>query len=168
MKDYTAEKGYVLTVDCGSNLGWAAWERSTWRKKVAPIAAGIFSREAGPWKRSMHNVLDKFEAQVLKEYRGIRAVLIEEPSFFQSEGGQTCARSGGLVKLVASYGALLCMIERVHHIPVEPIPVNDWKGQLPKHITAKRIKDILGDTFPIESSHVYDAVGIGLYAKGHF
>lgn len=168
MIDYTADSGYVASVDAGSSLGWAVWERSTWRRRCVPIAAGVFSRNQGAWKDSMHSTLSKFECEVLKRYKGIRAVLIEEPSFFQSEGGQLCARSGGLVKLAVSYGALLCMIERAHHIPVVPIPVNDWKGQLPKSVTLKRIENVIGKKFLLSDTHVCDAIGIGLYAKGHF
>lgn len=94
----------------------------------------------------------------------------EVPGYFQSEGGLSSATSGSLVKLCFTAGCIVSSIfeefEIAKHVPVE---VNTWKGQLPKRIVESRIEVILGKRACASlSSHMWDAVGIGLWAQGRF
>lgn len=57
----------------------------------------------------------------------------------------------------------------VHFLPV---PVRDWKGQLPKAVVASRVRSILTlrtieELGMSKNSHDWDAVGLGLWALGH-
>ncbi len=93
-------------------------------------------------------------------------VYCEFPAFFQSSGGQKTAKSGALVKLVFTVGATAetCRTLGIQFIPV---PVNQWKGQLPKEVVEERVmKRLKGVPFAPFDDHCIDSVGIGLYVKG--
>jgi hypothetical protein len=93
---------------------------------------------------------------------------IEEPAFFPSLGGQTTAKSGSLVKLAVHVGRVI-QICRDHHLEVHLVPVNTWKGQMDKRATVYRIcKRLHVEKDFYKSEHIWDAVGIGLWARGQF
>lgn len=101
----------------------------------------------------------------------LNAAYIEWPSFFASAVGHAAAARGDLVKLTFGAGFVCGQLRREFGCLIEPIPVNDWKGQLPKSVVIGRIRKILGKDACRKlgiKSHAWDAVGIGLYAKGHF
>jgi hypothetical protein len=93
-------------------------------------------------------------------------MLIEWPKFMESGGGQTVARTDSLVKLVACAGRIV-QVFRGLGVPVTLVPVADWKGQLPKEVVNKRIVKRLGEAACEDfQTHAWDAVGVGLWAKG--
>lgn len=95
---------------------------------------------------------------------------VEWPSFQESNRGRAAARKGDLMKLAlaASIGLNVAWACNGHGYAV---PIQEWKGQLPKDVVAKRIHKRLGksvcDQLEIKS-HAEDAVGLGLYLKGFF
>ena len=100
-------------------------------------------------------------------------VFIEEPSYMggaKQYVGQTAAESGSLVKLVWHYGRIWqALSDRGHKIT--PIPVNTWKGQLPKNISHNRIKALadkhkLNGMSDSAKDHALDAIGIGFHILG--
>lgn len=78
------------------------------------------------------------------------------------------AGRGDLVTLSFFIGYLA---GRICPIPFIPVEINKWKGQLSKKNVTDRIKNKLTKkvckTLEIRT-HAWDAVGIGLWAKGHF
>lgn len=105
----------------------------------------------------------------------IRNIYIEWPSFFGgSARGYASAARDDIVKLSIATGYIIAWLEKCRGgRPGEiiPVPVRNWKGQLPKDVVIQRIKKLLGTAACYRlgvKTHAYDAIGIGLYAKGHF
>ena len=59
---------------------------------------------------------------------------IEYPAFFNSAGGTMVAKKGDLLKLTFLVGIIYTYVRRHQGIKVLLVPVNEWKGQLPKEI----------------------------------
>lgn len=95
-------------------------------------------------------------------------VHIEYPAFFGGASGSMVARRGDLVKLAWIVGMITEKAIQHYWTPIL-VPVNDWKGQLPKEVVVERIKEDYPEVenFNVKS-HAWDAVGIGLYALGRF
>ncbi len=60
---------------------------------------------------------------------------------------------------------------RHNNLKVKLVPVNAWKGQLSKELVIDRIADVMGPVWMKVSgsqfrTHEWDALGIGLWAKG--
>jgi len=152
-----------LSIDPGTNgTGWASWDEKNWRKLVPPLNTGvIFPPRSLNWQDKVEFVAKQFE-----KYPKIPTikVYIEYPAFHESFGGEVVARSGALVKLTYLVGFISSRFPKVLLVPVR-----NWKGQLPKTVVEERIRKLLG---PVVCSsfktHIWDAVGIGLYAKGFF
>lgn len=91
-------------------------------------------------------------------------VSIEWPAFWGSSAVSYASTAGGkMFKLVFLIGAIAeAFIAR--DIRVSLLPVNKWKGQLPKEVVKKRISRIIRR---VEfRDHEADAVGMGLYLQG--
>lgn len=89
--------------------------------------------------------------------------LVELPSAYQSETGQAASHSGATIKLagIAFASATLVKYHEMlgKDIKVDMIPVNKWKGTVPKKITQMRVKRAWG--FCPKDHNEADAVGIG-------
>ncbi len=84
--------------------------------------------------------------------------------------GMVTARSGSLVKLISLYGAILGASSGPGSFQFVPVHIADWKGQCPKDIIKHRVLkrlSPLGWQPTTGTTHEMDAVGIGLYIKGH-
>jgi len=90
-------------------------------------------------------------------------IFIEEPQYFDTFKGQTAARSNSLFKLIFFYGRLYERLRVTWHVC--PMKIIDWKGQLSKSKTEKRVQKLTGVAF---KGDVADAVGMGLFVKGLF
>jgi hypothetical protein len=101
------------------------------------------------------------------EKPGIHLVYFEEPVFFTDGGSTAVAASGSLVKLSMATGAM-AQVAWGKGAEVKMAPVVQWKGQLPKKVVNKRICKLLKCSSRAYTSHAWDAVGIGLWAKGFF
>lgn len=102
----------------------------------------------------------------------------ELPVFYDDAGGHMAAKKGDLGKLMRSVGRIeeLCRRQSVRYFE-HPVP--RWKGQLPKTVVNRRICRILEKVCRPRDpkacleelgckTHAWDAVGIGLFAKGVF
>lgn len=155
-----------LSIDPGTNgTGWALWERGT----SAPHLTGIITPTGDHWDTKPLQIMAEFESIFRPTSHQITHVYLEYPTLMQSLGGQVTAKSGALVKLAYLVGYLSAGFTAWIDADVRLITVNEWKGQLPKSLVQKRIERILGlKACQGYKSHVWDAVGIGLYAKGRF
>lgn len=96
----------------------------------------------------------------------VNRIYCEYPAYFDSVAGQMVAKRGDLLKLTYLVGCIAGFLEP---IPMILVPVNKWKGQLPKEVVKNRITNILGEKkCRVLKSHDWDACGIGLNAMGYF
>jgi hypothetical protein len=156
----------VLTVDPGVESGWAVWSARDWGKCVPPSETGVVvPKTTLQWEDRIDAAIKQYE----KEFRWYQfeLVIIERPHFMEGERGNTAARADALVKLAIFYG-MLRQLYRGNGVPVVPARVIVWKGQLKKDIVNARIEKRLGKTACKGfETHAWDAVGIGLWAKGY-
>jgi len=153
----------ILSIDPGSSgFGVAAWEAKNFKSsKKYPLAVAAYSYSNKDWIENVHKSVDD-----LRRFVGydnlVTTVYCEQPQFFSgTAGGYATAASGALIKLAFSAGALC----NYYPVPTIMVPIIKWKGQLPKDVVIDRIVKILPNLKGV-SSHGWDAVGIGLYAKG--
>ena len=156
----------MLSVDPGIHTGWALWGAA----RLYEYGTINFDGNLLHWEDKARDVSIKFD-NLFKHISGpenIKEVVIEFPGYMAGTGGHMVATSGDLVKLAVITGMLMnCAM--MNGASVEPVPVNRWKGQLPKEVCHERIKKVLKDTqFEKTSSHSLDAIGIGLWKLGRF
>ncbi len=143
----------LVSVDPGRDIGLATWTLDGRLLGTSSIKTKL------KWPEYLLDLQDSFVGFLA----GVNAsvVLIEEPSFHQSVGGQVVARSGSLMKLALLAGALYavpCPVRRVW------VPVASWKGQLPKEVVKRRLsRRLSGSGFQPANSHEWDAVGVGFH-----
>lgn len=148
----------TMSIDPGiSGTGWCIWE------KEDPKQFGIITAPSKlEWQQKGKLIANTILHEVSKY--DVKFVYCEMPAYHQSMGGLVTARSGALVKLSYLVGLISGAI-----LPMDMglIAVRDWKGQLPKDVMNKRIEEILGKTKCKQfKSHIWDAVGVGLYVQG--
>ena len=158
---------YRISIDPGLDAGFALWDEATWTQCVAPLHAGLWRGRGAVWQAKAHSIANQFEAEICAG--GCAGAYCEFPTFYDNPGGHMVAKRGDLGKLYYVIGALGQVADRLD-VPFTLISVPEWKGQLPKHVVNARIADRLGVSELLNTLrlHAWDAVGIGLYAKGHF
>lgn len=175
-RESAPEGPYRMTVDAGiTGTGLALWDENRWGLAVPPIAWFVLLPQRKPnphshprWMLKMISISEQV-ALVMREFRPTETYC-ELPQYFDSGGGQRTAKTGALVKLSLCVG-VMCECSRLHNSKFVPIPVNVWKGQLPKDVVesrARRLVPALNELVPQPNTHAWDAIGIGLYAKGIF
>lgn len=163
----------TLSLDPGiSGTGWAVWDRHgrdcDWQKIVPPLAVGVIMPKGGEYIARTQSITEKL-ALTLKTHK-VSDVVCEFPEYFgDTAKGYAATSDGSIYKLAFFIGAVaqLCFDRG---IIFNDVNVTTWKGQLPKEVITKRIVALLGIdacTNLCVSTHAWDAVGIGLYAKGH-
>ena len=157
-------KQYRLTIDAGlTGTGIAIWEESRWNLLTVPAFTECFR----PRTTEDETVRLGFIVNSLRAVTQLigepRRVYVERPDYFQSYKGQVTASAGSLVTLSLTAGAIAGLFLD----SLTWVSVNEWKGQLPKHVVKDRIKQKLGlKDLEYPTDHEWDAVGIGLYEKG--
>lgn len=88
-------------------------------------------------------------------------VIIEQPENWGAYKSMASSRSGSLLKLELLTGAIVGYTLALLEDPtaVVLVPVSKWKGQLPKHVTQKRMEKKYNCKFGTNDES--DAVGIG-------
>lgn len=179
MKDKTIDVN--LTIDPGLNgTGIAIWDINLWENPKhgifinPPIKVFSFYEKHFNEYIRICNYLLKING-ILSTYfykslrLNVKNIYIEEPSFFDSEKGRVTARSDSLRKLCHFVGFMHGYFLNIFpKSSVKFIPIINWKGQAPKEVIQKRIIKLLGEEHckQYKNSHVFDAVGIGLYLQG--
>ena len=110
-------------------------------------------------------------------YRYPEFVWAEGPNFFDSDLGQTAARSGDLMKLLMAAGAVAGFFMG-EGVPYHIVPVTTWLGQLKQRMVVKRIRRVLHpEEWTLATRHMTEnksedhalyAVGVGLWHLGKF
>lgn len=161
----------VLSIDPGIDWGYAVWNShgTHFFKLESPIKSGVLwaSKTITNWHEKLDVACRQFDTLLKDLIHPLERVIIEEPAYFQSAGGGVAARRGDLVKLALVTGAFAGIANCKYMAVIELVPVTTWKGQLPKEVVIKRIREKLPKIKGV-TSHAWDAVGIGLHAKGHF
>ena len=149
----------TLTIDPGiQGTGYAVWDfKGTLIKCGVIVAPGKYI-----WEEKMHSIAHELTNHT---YR-CEKVYIEYPQKFGGVMGDMVSNKGDLGKLFTCAGYFIGYLR----CPFELVPVNKWKGQLPKRIVNQRVEKILSEKeqmlLSVNHSHDWDAVGIGLYVQG--
>lgn len=168
------DRRYCCSIDPSINdVGLAVWPIKDWKKLVMPILiADIKSTPSDDWTDKLDDICNSLNSVLAGLGIGMRGsgctrIYCETPAFFNSSHGRQVAEKGDLVKLSASFGTIAAL-SWYFNCSLIPISVQEWKGQLDKKIVKERVLDLLPDIGKGCSSHIYDALGIGLYSKGLF
>lgn len=123
----------------------------------APPRVGTFVDRA--WR-----IADTLLADLRSDLTAMDHIVCEFPNFQESAKRSMGWRTGDLQKLTFLVGVLAQACRPAQFTPVTPV---QWKGQLPKHLTVKRVTTALGPDVCAAiglKSHAWDAAGIGLWA----
>ena len=156
-----------MSVDSGTDFGWARWENET-LLACGVVKAPSHTRNLEDWMRAF--MATRIQITTIAHPIGdcrlaARRLVIEAPQFFDSAGGHTSARRGDLLKLTLACGIFVGACG----LPTVPVTPLEWKGQLPKRVVNNRIIEILGRTKLARlgaASHAMDAIGLGLWYAG--
>jgi len=169
--------GSYLSVDPGlTNTGWSVWKPG----HKLPIDFGLLTIPT-LWRNAQKGTENlSWEKRALLYARALRGisnygvestsvetVYCEFPAFFNTAGGQMVAGKGDLSKLIYLIGVIRGV---VFPTKFKLVPVNKWKGQLPKNVVINRIKRYY-EKYPEFLSNVnlkkdvWDSVGIGLHVR---
>lgn len=140
----------TLTVDPGMNTGWALWGDSNLLKY------GQFMQKHLALEEDLKNLFNNFK-NLIQETKPHR-VYLEYPGVWQnSYVSMAAVNSGDLLKLAAIVGGYASLSNCSVHF----ISPNTWKGQLSKDAVKFRVNRSTG--ISEKSSHINDAIGIGLF-----
>lgn len=175
-----------LTVDPGTDYtGVAAWEAGEdWTRSVPPTSTALLRpnlpRSADWYERAMaqadelRRFIEALRKPVGRGFGGgaprtrIVEMAIEWPEVWGgSAKADAAAKTGSTPKLCFLVGAF-AHIAHDFAIPFRPVTVREWKGQLSKPQAIRRIRKVLGENCGDYQRDEWDAIGIGLFLKGHF
>lgn len=159
------EESRVLSIDPGLNgTGWVVAFLNR-NGQVNIIRSGIINEKNGTLEERAGAIAA--EIVWIANRNNVSRICCEYPAFFDSVSGQMVAKRGDLVKLTFLIGYIAGMLHEFGKC--ELIPVNEWKGQLPKSVINERVKQILGEkrwNLLGLKSHAVDACGIALFVLG--
>ena len=176
-----------LTVDPGTDYtGVAAWDAGEdWTRSVPPTSTALLRpelpRSADWYDRAMcqadglRRFIETIRAPIAGGGTGgmvpatrIVEMAIEWPEVWGGSAmADAAAKTGSTPKLCFLVGAF-AKVAHDFAIPFRPVTVNEWKGQLSKPQAIRRIRKVLGCHANAYIRDEWDAVGIGLFLKGHF
>lgn len=145
-----------MTVDPGlQGTGYAVW------RYYDLTETGVIKPRGKEWWERAHEV-----AQILYlRCTDAIVVYVEHMEYFG--GSKNLAwKTGDLQRTTYLEGCIAGRFNEAN--TVIPIPVRDWKGQLPKDVVIRRIQRELGKETCEDLgivTHAWDAVGIGLWAQ---
>ena len=147
----------IITIDPGiSGTGVALWDYNLFRRKHE-LCIPLSHRSMAKYILSqIHSIIVR--NSVVQGY-------MENQHYMDSGQGDVCARSGALVKLSQFAGQIIGVFNE-HHLPIELVDVQKWKGTISKDLVKHRILKRIPDCKA--TNHDWDAIGIGLYKMGRF
>jgi len=180
----------LLAIDPGLNgTGWAFWGPRTLSKKYVPppTTVGVMRKRHDTFVATANWLADELLFDVVRGNRKdvcsvhlSRAcgcspapplvVTCEFPEYQTGASRSMGWMRGDLQKLTYLVGVLGRMTYAAGAV-FEPVPVSQWKGQLPKDVVTDRIINKLGNAACERlgiKTHAWDATGIGLWRLGEF
>lgn len=155
----------VFAIDPGTKLlGWSHFILNHNAKTAVLVTSGIIQQSrSDEWIKRIDQTVDQV-MEALTHTNGLPTqVLIEQPENFGSGRGSAVTNSGAVNKLIACVFQIKGAVRVAHpKYKVQLLPVRQWKGNVPKHITQKRIARHWGVT-EFDSTDESDAIGIGDY-----
>jgi hypothetical protein len=177
----------LLAVDPGINgTGWALWKSlpRDGKPTTAPDHVGVLQKRHGSYVETANWITDELYVVtgiarwMCAVHRSCVCGCGPQPSIrvtcefpeFQTSASRSMGWMRGdlqkLTYLVGCIGHMTYMLTTKNTGSMfEPVPVSQWKGQLPKAVVESRIRDSLGATACNRlgiKTHAWDAVGIGL------
>lgn len=115
------------------------------------------------------HILEQLELEFLFQDRHeLATVFIERPYFWKdSNKSKEAAESNSLFKLISLYGRIY-QLAKMLGMPVVPLEIVHWKGQLNKKQTAFRLKKKCNINPEDYNSDELDAMGMVYYLLGMF
>lgn len=148
----------LISVDPGMNLGWAYWVEGDL------IDYGQITAKHRTLAEDLFYLFHEFDDVALRLQP--EKVLIEYPNVWEGSAVSAAAQaSGDLLKLAAIVGGIGA-ISACHGADVAYVLPGKWKGQMGKDAVKMRVRRALG--VEERSSHMNDAIGIGLWSFGKF
>lgn len=164
----------LLSVDPGINsTGWAYWIHRSNGIEQSPYRVGLVrSKRTGSWWEHAKTQVWELESIVQSHSIPMREVdfVCEMPqSMMGSHGGMVSLQTNSIQKLSAMVGMFAYWAWCQEVLSVQLVHPREWKGQLPKAVVCQRIRKTLGSHHcKFYKADIWDAVGIGLHAKGVF
>lgn len=164
----------MLSIDPGyAAMGWALWTGKHLKAKL--LQAGVFQEKSRVTNVTWHQKVNAFQERLfvllnIPFGKTINYVVCEEMQMMGGRGGAAAANTSllGLAGTVGMWAAWAYTYEATFQLA----PVSTWKGNLPKSVVAKRVKEKLSkpelQLLTRNTSHDWDAVGIGLWFQGRF
>ncbi len=156
---------FFITIDPGLPTGWALFRKNG---SLFPLAHGTWAASKGTWVEKVNHVGMQFRQTKRESLCDADEAYVEEPKFWTSSTGMGAAQSGSLIKLAMLTGYLIAQLH-LFKVRVQLVPIQKWKGGLPKAVTSRRVERFLGVN-PCQwkgvTHHQWDAIGIGLHVRG--
>lgn len=157
----------LLAIDPGlQGTGVAIWKGKT----STPILADVLTSrgaESKEWIDRVNRIA--IQVQELAIEHNVRHIVCEMMEMHMSARAQMMWKSGDFQRTLFLIGAIYGVCESFI-VGFDVTPPSQWKGQLPKSVTIKRVRRILGDRTCERlgiDKHAWDAVGIGLWHMGY-
>lgn len=160
----------ILSIDPGiDGTGIAVWnEDPDWRTSLSSVK--VWSRPSVEGWVSKCIELSDLYYNLHESVQPVR-IYCEWPAYHQTGVGQAATAKGDIHKLSFLIGMFAREVADVGGEFIL-VPVAEWKGQLPKQVVQRRIEKAYAGTGVLEGlklkklDHSWDAIGIGMYAKG--
>ncbi len=149
----------MMTIDPGMFCGWAYWEDG---RLIEYDQITIKHKDLD---KDLEDLFEQI-SRVFSSRRPDR-IIVEYPNMWANSATSAAASaSGDLLKLAAMVGGIIACGHTSEARSVTTVLPVKWKGQLDKDAVKVRVKRALG--IEEKSSHINDAIGIGLWALGNF
>ncbi len=163
----------IMFIDPGlGGTGWAFYSilpTNGKRNPQCPHSSGSFKpKGSADWQTKAEAIWSWFEGH-LATFQ-INALVMEAPEAWLTDStGLASVQRGDVFKLMYLIGGLADIARRRGiRVPIILAP-REWKGQLPKAVTEKRVRKAFSQSEwapQTKTSHEMDAVGMGLAAQG--
>ncbi len=154
----------VLAIDPSiMNLGWAILNTPPERPQLLDYGTVICETAKLPLETRMNTTIMGLEDAIRHHLDSIDIVVIEKPQLWGAYKSMASMASGALLCLHILTGALYWWAANLfesHNTFL--VPVSEWKGQLPKEVTQKRMEKRYNVKFATDDES--DACGLGTYA----
>lgn len=156
----------LMAIDPGlKGTGVAIWNP---KSPVPLLAQVITSRgaESNDWIDRVNRVA--VQVQELAMEHSVRMIVCEMMEMHQSARAQMMWKAGDFQRTLVLIGAIYGMTESFV-VDFKLFPPSQWKGQLPKSVTIRRVQRAIGVKAALKleiETHAWDAVGLGLWHMG--